>query len=337
MDEKLTLATPQVEDANVNTETEPTTIGSEDEALATTPQVEESQEQEQNQEVDEYDKVWDDNDNSEFNLDEPVEEDEPTEESEPEQLEQKQTYTLKHKGKEIEVDSIDELVALAQKGLDYEFKMTRIKPFRQAIDIIEKTGIEPSDVKALADIKEGNKDALEYLGSKYGIDTGSKDEDIDNIFNDNKESEKQQYQPEIQNSTDPVKDYWEEYSKNRPDVAGKIVSYWDELDPTFQQELWKQEVFPSFVQSVESGEFDKVYPRAIKAKALNPAISWLQAYVSSAQDIIQPKEQKEPTGSVQRKETKKRSVVKNNYEDYDAVWNEDSSIEELEKQLFKGM
>lgn len=339
MEDKLTLATPQVEDANVNTETEPEETGSEKDTLAPTPQVEDGQEQEQNKEIDEYDKVWDDEDDSEFEPEETTEDKEPTEELESEQEQEsneKQSYTLKHKGKEIEIDSIEELITLAQKGLDYEFKMTRIKPFRQAIDIIEKSGLEPSDVKALADIKNGNKEALDYLGSKYGIDTGSKDEDIDNIF-DEQEPVKDTYEPVVQTNTDPVKEYWEEYSKNKPDIAGKIVSYWDDLDPTFQQELWKQDVFPAFIQSIESGEFDKVYPRAIKAKALNPAISWLQAYVSSAQDIIQPKEQKEPTGSVNRKETKKRSVVKNDYDEYDAVWNENSSLDELEQQLFKGV
>ena len=337
MEDKLTLATPQTEDANVNTEQESESTGSNEDTLAPTPQVEDGQEQE----IDEYDKVWNDEDESEFesNNEEPTDkiESEPDNEVEQEQVpEQKQSYTLKHKGKEIEIDSIDELIALAQKGLDYEFKMTRIKPFRQAIDIIEKSGLEPSDVKALADIKNGNKEALDYLGSKYGINTGSEDEDIEDIFND-KEPEKNTYEPEVQNNVDPVKEYWEEYSKNKPDVAGKIVSYWEELDPTFQQELWKQDVFPAFVQSVESGEFDNVYPKAIKAKALNPAISWLQAYVSSAQDIIQPKQQKKPTGSVNRKETKKRSAVKSDYDDYDAVWNENTSLDELEQQLFKGV
>ena len=343
MDRELTLATPQEEEAKIE-QTEESSLNNEQ-----TEQDNEQNDTGSDNDEQKYDLVWDNDEiNEEDIFNEPTDYAEHNDEQEEldskdnEQLEtqnndhnqtedKKEKFILKHRGKEIEIDSIDELIALAQKGLDYEFKMSRIKPFRQAIDIIEKTGLELSDIKALADAKQGKKEALEYLANKYGIELGS--DDIDDLFEED-EKNKEDYQPEIDSNVDPVKEIWEEYATSNPDKAGKVLSIWNELDPSFQQELWNPQTFQAFIGSVETGEFEQVYPKAIKIKALNPSISWIKAYLMASKDIIEPKEPKEPKQNVKRKETTKRSVVKNQYDDYDSVWNADIPLEELEKQIF---
>ena len=332
MDEELTLATP--EDANIETNAEETV----------------SQEVENNveePETDEYDKVWDSEDDT--TLEESIDEisndnnvDEQETSTEPEINNSVDgvviTRPLKYKGKEIFVNSEDEALALMQKGLDYEQKMTRIKPFRTAIDIIDENGIEPADVKALADIKGGSKDALDYLAKKYNLKVEESNDKLNNLFDEEPtKQDEANYEPTVDESVnDPVKEYWEQVSNEKPDVAGKTLTVWNEIDPTFQQELWNKDVFPAFVGSVETGEFERVYPTAIKVKAINPALTWLQAYSSAMQELVNTDDTKEPTEVVERKSTKKRSAVNDRYDDYDSVWDSDTSIDELEQQLFKG-
>ena len=328
MDKELTLATPEVQDANVNSENtdetlEPATPQTED--ATNTTETENTEEP-----VDEYDKVW----NSDEEPEKPVQQEqkeEPVKEEEPKPEGILVTKPLKYKGKEIQPKNEDEIVALAQKGLDYEFKMSRIKPFRKAIDIIEKSGLEPGEVQALADAKEGKKEALDYIANKFGI----KQEPEDEFGFEDKPKEQPKYEPTVDNNTDDIKDWFEDFSKQEPDTAGKVVSTWNDLDDSFKTELYNPQVFPAFVGSVKTGEFDKVYPDLIKYKALNPSVGWLNAYVAIANQMIKTNNQpKEPTGKVVREQPKQRSVVKD-YDDYDSIWDDNAPLEELEKKIFK--
>lgn len=112
---------------------------SESEEKDTTP----TEEQEVSVTTDEYDKVWE---SDEVTLEDVAEQ--PLENNEPEPTEEEEvgseetetntngvliTKPLKYKGNEIYVKDEDEAIALMQKGLDYEFKMSRIKPFRKAM------------------------------------------------------------------------------------------------------------------------------------------------------------------------------------------------------------
>jgi len=81
-------------------------------------------------------------------------------------------------------------------------------------------------------------------------------------------------------------------------------------------EVYKPQMFEAFVDSVNTGEFDTVYPIAVKEKALNPALSWVQAYQVGAKKTGQstkPKGQdgvQKPAGK-ERKEAPKLDVWNN--------------------------
>jgi hypothetical protein len=331
MDKELTLATPEVQDANVNSETTEETLE------PATPQEEEASNIEENAEnieepADEYDEIW--NSDEEIEPEELVQNEEPEEESIEEESKPEGilvTKPLKYKGKEIYPKDEDEIIALAQKGLDYEFKMNRIKPFRKAIDIIEKSGLEPDDIQALADAKSGKAEALKYLASRFNIEL----EPTDEFSFEEEQKQQPSYQPQVDNNVDEVKEWFEEFSKQEPQIAGQVLNIWNELDDSFKAELYNPQVFPAFVGSVKTGEFDKVYPELIKYKALNPSVRWLDAYVAIANQLVQTENNKpkEPTGKVVRKQPKKRSVV-NNKDDYDSIWDDNTPIEELERKLF---
>ena len=77
---------------------------------------------------------------------------------------------LKAAGKEIPIESLDELYQLASKGIDYTRKMQNIKPFRSAVELMQQQGLSVNDLNLLVDIKQGNKDALKAVIKDLNID-----------------------------------------------------------------------------------------------------------------------------------------------------------------------
>ena len=320
----------------------------------TTPQLEEvkeSQVEDNTQSepnADEYDKAWEETDTNTIPNDEPTttgsnEDKEPSEDNEPEP-EPKETGVLitkplKYKGREITVSSEDEAITLMQKGLDYEFKMSKIKPYRKTIKLIEDSNITDEDIQALIDAKNGKKEALEYIANKYNLPlTGSNksDEDELDLFDDTKDDKQESnYKPEVkQDSESDIEEYFKEYSSNHPKEAGKVIEIYNQLEPSFQLEVtYNTKVFDAFIKDIESGLFEQVLPEVVKAKALNPSISWLQAYGGVVRNIFKPQEQKEPTSKTTKGKTKQRKATRN-VDDYDSVWENDKEFEKFKQGLF---
>ena len=235
---------------------------------------------------------------------------------------------LKYKGREIPITSKDEAVNLMQKGLDYEFKMNRIKPFRQAIDIIEKNNLTPEDLDLITRIKAGDQDAIQKVLDISNNDVYSEENNIKEQYNDTNDKN-----GTLDGNTD-IDKYWIQLVQSKPDVAGKAIKEFQEIDPTFRNEIISNKVLNLFVGSVESGEFDKVYPNAVKIKALNPSVNWLTAYAEAAKvGNVEIPTQKEPTRTQRVKQTNVRTVTSSK-DEYDKVWDDNSSLDEFEKYLF---
>jgi hypothetical protein len=236
---------------------------------------------------------------------------------------------LKFKGKEIPIDSADEMIALAQKGFRLESEMSKIKPLRPLIKIIESAGLTAEDVQALADMKSGKKEALNYLKRTAGIE----DEELpfgSGLFEDKKEDTKD-YKPDIP-VDDPVASVFNRITEEDPELAGKVSKVYDDIDDEFKAEVYNPNVFPMFVSSIASGEFDTVYPIAVKTKMMNPALSWLEAYAMAGNQGNQSKQDKvvpPADTSIPKNKDTGRNVKEMNY---DSAY--DLSLEELEKRLF---
>jgi len=293
-----------------------------------------------------YDEVWDKLDvNDEesvnkllFNNDEseqPAEETPEAEEKSDEEQEaidafMKAAPVLKFKGKDVPIESPDEIIALAQKGFKLETEMAKIKPQKKVLSIVEEIPVEV--LQAVADLNAGKQDALEYLREHYGLKEDKADDDMFGDYNDESNKETSTYKPEVK-SEDPVSEYFEGYSQENPEVAGKVSSLYKELDQSFQSELYDPRVFPAFVKSVETGEFDEVYPLAMKERVLNPALSWLDAYTSAASKVNQAKpERNDPPASAQvpGNADGKRNVTI----DADALWEDDDAYNRMKKDIF---
>ena len=351
-----TLSTTPANDGDVeetiDTETEPTETAGSEQAEDTQVEADANGETREAtpQETTEYDEAWDKID-TEVGFEEFFSEQPQTtgseEESQVEQAEEKpveeapkglviENPVLKFKGKEIPIESAEELLTLAQKGLRFEIDMGKIKPHKRAIRLMEESNISEEHLKALADALSGKREAVEYIAREAGIEL--KDESV-NLFSDDTEPQGGDYKPAVE-PQDPVKEFWDAFTQDNPTESAKVIEVYNDLDETFKAEIYKPDVFPLFVGSVTSGEFEKAYPVALKLKAMNPAANWLQVYAQAVQSLAGEEapvvpEKKEPPAAVhvskptvrETKPVKEKDIEKR-------IWEDDSYEEELLNKLF---
>lgn len=307
------------------------------ENLESEPKVEEENQQVENDStnVDEYAEAWDKIDVNEppaelfgeTNVEtstEPVVEDEQVEQVDQQTGLVISNPVLKYKGKEIPIDSEEELIALAQKGFKLESEMGKIKPYKSMIKIIDNAGITAEDIQALADLKSGKKEALGYMKQSAGIED---EPEYGSMFDEDKP--KEDYKPAV-TQEDPVATIFSSVTEENPELAGKVSKIYEEIDDTFKLEVYRPEVFPMFIQSISSGEFEEVYPIALKTKMMNPALSWLEAYAMAGKNKAKPEKEVPPKDTSIPKQTDTKRNIKSL--DYSSAY--DMSLEELEKRLF---
>lgn len=326
------------------------------ETLTTEPvedQVETLDEQQQNDETQvketteaNYDDAWNklDLDNIEVvdkildNKEQTQTEAEPATESEPEQSEEEAASeafmsaapVLKFKGKEIPIDSPDEMVALAQKGFLLETEQAKIKPMKKIVNTVSDVPLEV--LQAVADLNSGKQEALEYLRNHYGIETKS-DDDMFSEYNDESKKEASTYTPEV-SEEDPVKEYWDTIVSEDTEVAAKVNEVYKDLDPAFQNQVYDPALFPAFVESIRTGEFDEVYPIAMKERMLNPALDWVTAYQAAAGKLGQQSQRNEPPASAQqpRQQEQRRLDTSAMADD---IWADDEAFEKMQREIFQ--
>lgn len=254
-----------------------------------------------------------------------------TEEEEAKKAFMEAAPTLKFKGKDIPIEDPDEIIALAQKGFKLETEMSKIKPQKKALSIID--GVPLEVLQAVADLQSGKQDALDYLRDHYGVETSKESDDFFSEYNDEPKKEDSTYKPEVK-VENPIEEYWNEFAKDNTVEAAKISEVYTDLDPSFQSELYKPEVFPAFVESVRTGEFDKVYPLAVKERVLNPALSWMDAYGAAVQKVGLPTQEKtEPPKSAQIPATKAPRTVKET-DAAAAIWEDDEAFTRMSQEIF---
>jgi hypothetical protein len=151
------------------------------------------------------------------------------------------------------------------------------------------------------------------------------------MFGEEQDKGTKDYKPDVP-AEDPVSSIYARLTEEQPELAGKVSQVYDDLDDEFKIEVYKPNVFPMFISSVASGEFEKLYPLAIKARMMNPALSWLEAYAMAGNKGNQPKQDKvvpPADTSIPKNKDTGRNVKELNY---DSAY--DLSLEELEKRLF---
>jgi len=334
-----------------------TTLSENEDVVETDNSTEEQVEEVENQEVesieksteetnvDEYEKAWESIDTnnpsedlfSETNVDmesTEVTEDQSNEVEEITQVDQQglliKNPILKYKGREIPVDNEEEAINLMQKGFKLESEMAKIKPFKSFLSILGNGNIKVEDLKAYDDAMSGNEQAKAYLTQKLGLQST---EESNGFFGevDDKKQNVDKYNPEVP-TQDPVAEYFANITEENPEVAGKVSSVYADLDDEFKQEIYNPQVFPMFASSVANGEFDKLYPIALKVRITNPGLTWLQAYQMAGKQQGTVKEKSEvplEATKIPKQGSSKRRTPKDSY---DRAFSMDTK--ELEAKLF---
>jgi hypothetical protein len=208
--------------------------------------------------------------------------------------------------------------------------MAKIKPFKSFMNVLSDGSISIEDLTAFKDAMSGNDSAKKYIQNKLGVDTS---ESSSSFFDevDETSSNEVDYKPDVP-VQDPVADYFASITEENPEVAGKVSTVYSDLDDEFKREVYNPQVFPMFATSVANGEFEKLYPFAIKERISNPALSWLQAYQMAGQK--QGKETEQATVPPKSTKVPKRgsSQGKKPTDSYDRAFSMD--LEELEAKLF---
>jgi len=236
------------------------------------------------------------------------------------------TRPLKYRGKEFYPQTEEELIELAQKGLDYSFKMNKIKPYRELINFLEQNGIEPSE-------------AIKMLqNNNFGSDRTSAFDD--DIFADSKDEIKNEFVIDEGHILYPFVNELKKIDKRLPEM---VIKTYDGIEPTFKVEIASKNLLKQFVNSVVNGEFERVYPVAKQIKQANPFMSWVDAYVTASKKVVnKPVRNVEPTTGSEipnRKPKPKKQKPKSLEEQYNEIWENSklNSVEELEKILIEGV
>lgn len=249
----------------------------------------------------------------------------------------------------------DEVQDLLQKGLQARLELKELQEIKPIFNFLIENGIDKKDLIALKDLKSGNKEALQYFKDLAGIkdnDDGWFNDDEDEFIFDEEPQPKQKqkrYEPKLEEentSKDPMETYIEYVYSQDPDLANRALTILNELPNSIKLELYNEQLFPAFVQSVKTGEWDKVSPLALKIYAKDNKINFKFAYQKAIQMLqngnLQEKEPQPPQQIQQQNQSSNNRNLENAtipYTDdssdggsqlsYDDYWN--MPLEELEK------
>lgn len=194
-------------------------------------------------------------------------------------------YTIKADGQEINL-TLDELISLAPKALNYTHKLQKIAPFRRAINALEENKISEEELNQLIEIRNGNSIAIKNLLDMKKIPTSeitSVDEDTSKNY---KPKEYGQSESELE---------WQEMVitlQTNPNYE-TMRTYVNSLDAE-SQELIKQnpQALENFLRDIEAGVFKESCALAQKNKLMEtgqkqPEIMY---YISAVQSLWDKKQ-----------------------------------------------
>lgn len=186
------------------------------------------------------------------------------------------SYTIKADGKEYTF-TVDELVKLAPKAMNYTRKMQDIAPYRKMITAISENEITQDDLNLLIDIKKGNKEALGALVQQSGVDP------LDIEANES-------YRPTSYGIDENTYKLNQIVSRieNEPEFVQtqQVIQNLDDSSKTILRE--NPENIEGLHIDIKSGVFSKIYPKAEKLMVLDDYKKpFLDYYVQAGTELYQ--------------------------------------------------
>ena len=184
----------------------------------------------------------------------------------------KVTAKFNASGKEFQVDNADDVISLMQKGIDYNIKMSTLKPALKMVKALEAHGITQEDIGLLIDIHNRKPEAIASLVKQADIDLYSvDDESVDRYAPTDAQITDEEY--EFQNVISSISAS-PRYADVMQFVANSTVAD--------KQEVYSQpQILKSLVDHAQLGIFDKVMAEVDKLQVLGrlpQGMTPLQAY-----------------------------------------------------------
>jgi len=80
------------------------------------------------------------------------------------------TKPFKANGREIQITKPEDMISLAQKGLNYVKNMTELKPIKQLNALLNQHGITQEDLGLLIELKQNKPEAIAKIVKESGVD-----------------------------------------------------------------------------------------------------------------------------------------------------------------------
>lgn len=197
----------------------------------------------------------------------------------------KVTAGFKANGKTYKIDNPDDLIALAQQGLNYNQKMAAIKPSLKIVRALQERGIESLEqLGELFDLHDRKPEAIAALVQKSGIDTYQLEEQA------------KAYVPSVPQVNDQLFEF-EQAAKaleGNPHF-GTVVQNLQTYDDQTRQEIFtKPHLLNILTDHVANGYYDQIMARLEieQATGRTRGMSFLQAYDAIGQQMFgQPQQQ----------------------------------------------
>lgn len=239
-----------------------------------------------------------------------VSEDVEESEDEPEAEEQKsETEMYKIKASDMELDlTLDELKALASKGIDYTKKTQTLAPWRKAISAMQEQGIGEQDVNLMIDVLKGDKDAIAEVLKRTKVDPFELDTDkVEYTPKSYGMNETQLMIEEVVESIRNDKEY---------EVTARVV---DKVWDSASRQMMAQN--PSLIrglhEEIKMGRYEIVAPMAMKMKTMDmvrggQVLSDLEYYQTAVDAYLQSAQQQQAVQKEQGKQqdTQQRSAAR---------------------------
>lgn len=197
----------------------------------------------------------------------------------------KVTAGFKANGKTYKIDDPDDLIALAQQGLNYNQKMAAIKPSLKIVRALQERGIESLEqLGELLDLHDKKPEAIAALVQKSGIDTYQLEEQAKN------------YVPSVPQVNDQLFEF-EQTAKSLESNPhfGTVVSHLQTYDEQTRQEIFtKPHLLSVLTDHVANGYYDQIMARLEieQATGRTRGMSFLQAYDAIGNQLFgQPQQQ----------------------------------------------
>lgn len=210
--------------------------------------------------------------------DEPTDDSKTTEPTEPK--DEPQSYKIRANGVDFEL-SLEDLINLAPKALDYTKKLQKIAPYRRAISALEEEGITEEELNQLIEIRKGNSVAIKNLLDKHNISTSS----VTGVD----ENTSKEYKPQSYGKSEEELTFNETIQglMQNPHYE-KMRTYVNSLDNTSRQMLMQNpQAYENLIRDIESNVFDESIKLAKKRKLMEVGSSQpdILYYIESAQSL----------------------------------------------------